>query len=163
MNLVIVTSRPIFERALGAADQLGKGGNIKGLAASTDAIRAYLDEAWDYIHEAITKAYEYGRERASKLLDSAVVKIEELLERAGNKARDLHTAILERLQLFLREVIQGSMSLVPGEYQVGDRAFRLAGMKCTQKVMMTGSVKASLAEVFSLVSSGEISIEAQYG
>ena len=163
MNLVIVASRPIFDQALQAADQLGKGGEIKGLATATHAIRAYLDDAWDYIHDALIKGYEYGRDKAQVLFDAAIDKAEELLQRAGSNMRDLHTALLEKLQLFVRKLIQDSMSLIPTEYQVGERAFRLSSLKCSQKVMVTGSVKTSLTEAFSLVSSGEISIEAQYG
>jgi hypothetical protein len=162
MNLTIVTSRPIFEQALQAARQLGKGSEFKGLNAPTDAIRAYLEEAWDLIHDGLKSAYEFGRDRVQGLLDAAVVKTEELLRRAGSNARDLHTALLERLQLFMRNLIQGTMRLFPTEYTIGDQAFRMSGMKCTQKVLVTGSIKMSLTEAFSLVSTGEIAIEAQY-
>jgi hypothetical protein len=162
MNLTIVTSRSVFETAMTKASELGRPGKITGTASFADAIQTYLKEAWDRIDEALTMAYRYGRDRAKDLLDAAIVKTEELLERAGSHARDLHAALLERLRLFLRDLIEGSMSLVPDAYQVGEKTFKLTSMKCTQKVMVSGSLKYSLSEVFALVSSGEIAVEAEY-
>jgi hypothetical protein len=162
MELTIVASREVFERAMAAAARLGDGEEISGLAAPLDSIRGFLEEAWTVVGGALRKAYQWGKDRVQDVLDAAVVKVEELMERVGSKARDLQAALLARINAFVREEVFGTLALVPTEFKVGERTFALTTLKCSQKLMMSGSVKANLMEVFSLVSSGEIVVEANY-
>ena len=160
--MLITSSTKAFEEALQTAGQMGARDQTADLAAPMNSFDAYVEEAWVAIDEALRAVFTYGKEKAGDIMDSAIATTEGLLLRAGSKARDLQTALLVKLQEFLQTLIQGTFKLIPTEYDLKGRKFSLSVMKCTQKLVMTGSLKVNLAEVFSLVSSGEIAIEAQY-
>ena len=164
MNLTIVASRPVFEQALASARELGKSEAIPlpGLHSPLDNIRAYLDEAWAAIEGALRHAFLYGKQQAVDLFESARVTTRAMLKKAASKAGDLQTALLEKLRIYIRDMITGSIALLPSEYRVGDRSFVMQSIGCTQKVMLSGSLEASLDNVFELTSEGSFEIEAHY-
>ena len=155
MNITVIGSRAVFDEALESARQVGKGGAVKGLAAPlAGALGGRLEEAWNEVERALRQGFQFGKEKAQAALDAAVTKVEELLVDAGKQARDVHELLLQRLHEFAQTYTQGALARVPTAVEVGGQAYTLTTVQCTQKLIVTGSIKANLTEVFSLASNG---------
>jgi hypothetical protein len=104
----------------------------------------------------------FGRDEASQLMNAATEKVEQLLKEAGQKAREIQDAILERLHAFTEALFQGMLSRITTTMKIGASEFTLRSVKLNQKLVATGSVKTNLAEVLSLAANGEIEVNAEY-
>lgn len=62
----------------------------------------------------------------------------------------------------MRDLVDQVVALVPSVLNVGGSSFSLSPMKCTQKMALTGSLKTSVTELFSLVSEGQLEVETEY-
>lgn len=164
MNIVVTASREAFDKAMKHADAVGPDDLPEGvLAAPADGgLLGRLDDVWGEIKAAFRTAFVFGRDKAADLLRAAVAKAEKVLTEAGNKARDLQLLLLKKLQTFLQDMIQETVSLIASEYTVSTRTFRLTAMTCKQKLILTGSISTNITELFTLVSSGELEVEAEY-
>lgn len=163
MEIRVIASRQVFEESLRSARDVGRTGTIPGLAAVLDAgFAGRLAEAWDAVEEALRQGFEHGREAARSYLDSALEKVEKILAQAGAKSRELHHALLERLHTYVQSFTMGALARVSPSVQVGGRPLVLARVQIAHTVILTGSLKTSLTEVFALTSTGEITITADY-
>ena len=163
MNISLVASPLAFDHALQTARTIGQIGKIEGLNAVIDAsMMGKVEEAWGSIEKALKTAYQYGKEQVHGALEAAIAKATQMLAEAGNRAREFQFILLQRLQAFMRDLIEQVVALVPSVLNVGGSSFSLSSMKCTQKIALTGSLKTSLTEVFSLVSEGQLEVETEY-
>jgi hypothetical protein len=163
MNMTVIISQDVFDTALKSARKINAGAPVEGMAGASKAdIIGWLERAWGQIEKAVKMAYLYGREKATDLISAAVRTTDTVLTEAGAQAQEVHAALLGRLRAFLIDLTKGSVQLTPSEYTVSGRAFRLKSISCKHKLVMTGSLSVNLTELFSLVSSGEIEVEAEY-
>ncbi len=51
---------------------------------------------------------------------------------------------------------------MPSQYRIGDRTFVIESIACTQKVMLSGSLKASLDRVYEYTAEGSFDVETHY-
>lgn len=159
-----VVTRDDFERALGAAAKVGSEVPLTGLAAPLDATwLGRIAEAWDNVETALGQAFQWGREAARESLDQAVAKAEELVRTAGRRARDVHEALLERIQTYLDLLVRGALAQVRGVIDVGGMQLRLVSVDVAQRISLTGSLKAALTELVAITAAGEITVSANYG
>jgi hypothetical protein len=164
MNVTVVARRDVFERAIATASQLGESESmpLPGFSAPLDHIRAFLNRAWAVIEEALRSAYLFGKEQAGELFETARQTVQQMIEQAADEAEELQAALLEKLRAYVSSMLSGTISLLPSEYQIGGRAYIMESISCTQKVMFSGSLKASLERVFELTSEGSLEIETCY-
>jgi hypothetical protein len=136
---------------------------LDGLASVIGAnLLGRVEEVWDSIESALRQAFLFGRDEASQLMNAATEKVEQLLKEAGQKAREIQDAILERLHAFTEALFQGMLSRITTTMKIGASEFTLRSVKLNQKLVATGSVKTNLAEVLSLAANGEIEVNAEY-
>lgn len=163
MIISVTADQFIFETAIAAAEQVGAPALPKGLNAPLDAATTgRLDEAWSTIKTMLQRAYESGSSVAATLLEKAQQTVDQLLESAGNKARQLQALLSARLREYQSTFVEGVLHLVRAEIKVGEVSMKLSQIKLAQKIVLSGSVKAALAEAFALTSCGEFQIEASY-
>jgi hypothetical protein len=74
----------------------------------------------------------------------------------------LRAALLQRLQVFVQRFIANALERVPTAIAVGGRTYNITKVTCTQKLVITGSLKMNLTEVFSLASNGELKVAVDY-
>jgi len=58
--------------------------------------------------------------------------------------------------------LDDSLARVPASMTVGGLELQLAAVDWVQKIVMTGSIKSNLLEMFSLVGQGEMTVSATY-
>lgn len=164
MNVMVSATREGFDMALEKARQVGTSSTPSGgLAAPTDGVlQGKLSELWSDIEAAFRQAFVLGRELAGDLLRKVVAKTEQALQDAGAKARELQKVLLEKLRAFLNELVRNTISGITPNYEVGGRRLSLSVVSCKQKLIVTGSLTTNITELFSLVSSGELEVEAEY-
>jgi hypothetical protein len=163
MEIKIIACRSVFEEALAVLETSNSSMTCSGLSAPTDAaLLGRLDEAWDWIKKALGKAYDCGAEEAKQFFKEAWTNVEELITGAGVKAKELKDLILERLQLYQAKFIEGMLKQVRAEIIVGGGTLHLTQVQLSQKIAISGSLKASLAEVFNMTSNCEIQVNATY-
>lgn len=163
MNMTTVASRADFEQALLAARAVGPVAVGTSLNAAADAgLLGRLDEVWDSIEAALKRGYKFGAARAQELFDSAVEKAEQLIAEAGSKANELHQLLLEKLRVFVNNLINSALQRMPDTVALGGRTFKISKVSCSQKIVLTGAITTNIAEVFSLAASGELEVAAEY-
>jgi len=163
MEIKITASRSVFEEAIATLETPMLSRTFSVLSAPTEAaLFGRLNEAWDWIKKALGKAYDHGAEEAKQFFDEAWTNVEELITGAGDKAKELKDLILEQLQVYQAKFMEGMLKQVRAEISVGGGTLQLTQVQLSQKVAMSGSLKASLAEVFNMTSNGEILVNATY-
>jgi predicted YcjX-like family ATPase len=164
MTVTTISTRAGFERALDAARAVGSETPLPGLAAPLEAgILARVAEAWDEIESALRDAYWRGRDSARAAIDAAIKRAEEGVAAAGRKAKEVQEALLARLQMYLRTLIDEALAQVRDAIQVGSRTLSLTSVQLSQTVALSGSLKASINEVASLTATGQLVVSSEYG
>lgn len=163
MNVSIMASRADLDHALKDARSFSPLDVNTQLNATVNAsLLGRLDSVWDSIESALRKGYKFGTEAARDALTSAIGQAEQLIAEAGAFANDCQQTLLEKLQLFVKGFINSAMQRVPESISIAGREFRISKVTCTQKLVLTGSIKVNLTEVFSLASSGELQLAVDY-
>ena len=164
MRTTIIAERSVLEVALAAAEQIGQPGQLRGLKAPLDAsLLGRLNDVWDGIKDALEKGFEWGREKARPVLEDAGQHAEKAISEAGALAKDLKAALLDRLREYLTTFIDGMLMQIRPDIRVGEAVFSLSQVQLEQRILLTGSLKASLQEAFALTADGELTITAEYG
>jgi hypothetical protein len=164
MNVTVIAGNEVFVAALKSAREVRQGPSLSGLAAPLDAgLMADADTTWSLIEEALKTAYRHGRDQAVALFDAAWAKAEALIASAGRKGGQVYDLLLARAQKYLDDFIRGAIARLATQHAIGDGLYGLTSIRCTQKIVLTGSLKATLTDVFALTTSGEIEIVAEYG
>src|SRR4051812_39190668 len=153
-----------FEAALASARNVGADGNLPGMAAPLDSgLWGRISEAWDTVERALRQAVQYGLDAARQGVDDAVSAAEGLVRAAGHRARDVHEALLARLQDYLAHLLDSALSRVRQAVVVGGATLALTGVELSQKISLTGSLKVTITDVAALTGAGEVTVLARYG
>jgi hypothetical protein len=162
MKLVILADRAAFESALACARTQGSE-PPKGLAAPAySKLLGLIGEAWDAIEAALRQVFVFGVERGREAVDAAIALTEELAKKAGDQVRQFHDAIVERLRSYESAFVESTLGRVRSSLSVGGAPFHLDGIEVSQKVLLSGSLKATITEVCSLSTGGETTIVTRY-
>ena len=163
MIVIGAVDRQEFEVALTAARDEGLTRTYPGLSAPLDGtLLGKISEVWESVEIALRDAYVYGSERAREALDTAVSHAENLIRGAGTRAKDVHQALLAKIQTYVSRLIDAALSQVRRTIQVGDSRLALDELEVSQSVSLTGSIKASLSEIVALTSEGQLTVTASY-
>jgi hypothetical protein len=158
-----MVTRQGFEAALTAARDEGQTRTYPGLAAPLDGgLLGQISEVWESVERALRDAYVQGREYSRQALDTAISSAERLIQSAGARARDVHQALLGKIQTYVSGLIDTALSQVRRIVQVGDTQLELDALEVSQSVSLTGSIKASLSEIVALTSEGQLTVSASY-
>jgi hypothetical protein len=163
MNITVIGDQQDFEQAIKAARKVDESKTSTNLNAIADAgLLGRLDGVWDTIETALREGYRFGRDLAKGALDMAIEKAEQLIKEAGTRAREIHAALLQKLQTFVKTFITNALARVPTTISIGERNYNITKVTCTQKLVMTGSIKVNITEVFSIASNGELEVAVDY-
>ena len=163
MNIVVLTDHALFDRAIRAGADYGKGKAPSFLAAPLDGVsEGQLDEAWNILVETIDHARTATEDRIKELISAGYAKVEEILSAAKNKAKDIRAMLWEKLRAMVQDLIDGMLAQIRPELTVGGRTLYLNDIQVTQKVVLSGSIKASLADLCALASQGETQVTVNY-
>src|SRR3989337_956750 len=95
-------NREGFELALDRARETATSTDLRGLSAPGDGVLlGQIASVWESGEIALRKAYLFGKEQARGAMDTAVAKAEELIQSAGNRAKEVHQALLMKIQDYL--------------------------------------------------------------
>jgi hypothetical protein len=166
MQLVALVDYNIFDDALKQASQIGRDQPLRpGLlhAPPDNDTKNWIERIWDIVEGALLKAYQEGMDAARPLVHKVSEHMTELYATAKERAGDIRAVVSERLNAFLRGVIEGALSRIQSTIKVENREIPMTGVTIEQKIKITGSLKASLEEICEFISEGEISLSAKYG
>lgn len=164
MDNPLVIPPGVFEQALKAGRTANeRRAATEGLAAPLGgAILGKVAAIWDKVEAAFVAAHRFGVDRAAELRDAAITASEQALEEAGAQAAQLHAALLARIQGYGSELVAGAIASLEDTVTVGGTTLALADVSLSRKIVLTGSLKASITEMVSLTGSGEITVAARY-
>lgn len=164
MLTTVAASQAVLDHALTASRVIGTEITIQGLHADLDAtLNGWLAEAWDSVERAIKGAFIHGREHAQDLIEISRKRIEQILEEAGNRGRELHALLLERMRAFMNDFLNGALTLMPDKLVVGTRSLSVTSITYKQKINLGGKLETNLLKLCELVSEGEFEVEVEYG
>jgi hypothetical protein len=152
-----------FETALSAARDEGVVRDYKGLSAPLDgSLLGKIAEVWESVEQALRDGFVHGMEHARSALGKAVSSAESLIQGAGARAKDVHQALLAKIQTYLARLVDAAISQVRRIVEVGNIQLELDELEVSQRISLTGSIKASLTEIVALTSAGELTVTASY-
>lgn len=166
MSLKIIASINVFNDSLETA----RNSTVPRLVMPKGAAPAMLDgallgrlaETWEDIEKMLWQGYLYGREAADGLLVKAAESLSAVMDEAGMRFNMAQAWIQQHMHDFARSFIAGSLASIPATQTVGGTAFVLSSIKCSQKINISGNLKASLSELLGLVCEGEVSVDVEY-
>ncbi len=163
MAVAVLVTPVVFETARAAARSVGESGHIDGLGSPLGAaVKGRLAEIWDGIDRALEAAYQFGLDGAYRLRDAAIAMAERAIVDAKDRAEELRIALVERLRQYVRSLVDGALQQVEPVLRVGGVELALADITVSQRVVLGGSLKASITEAVSVTASGEVSIDTRY-
>ena len=163
MQALALAHREDFEAALAAGRAVGEGGELRGLAAPLGAgLLGRVSEAWDHIEATLQEAWSQGRAFVRDTAAATAIRVQEIVEAAGNAALSVHQMVLEKLNGYLSDLIDRALARVRPSVTVGERTLELDAVELEQKITLSGSLKVSIEEVCSLTAEGEIALTAHY-
>lgn len=166
MQLVAIIGQDLFSSALRRASDIGRGVPLPaGLlhAPLDDDTKTWIERIWSTVLGALQHAYREGIGAAQPLVYKAAEQFSELSATLKGRVDDVRAAIAERLNAFLRDMVEGALARVQSVIKVGGREIAMTGVTIEQKIKVTGSLKASLEEICSFVAEGEMTLSATYG
>ena len=153
-----------FETALSAAHDEGVVRDYKGLSAPLDgSLVGKVAEVWESVEQALRDAFVNGMEHARPALDKAVSSAKSLIHGAGARAKDVHQALLAKIQTYLARLVDAAISQVRRVIEVGNTQLELKGLEVSQRISLTGSLKASLTEGERLANVLQLAVKQHYG
>jgi hypothetical protein len=163
--LLLAARAKLHGEALAAADAIGsdqqtKVGSLN--APVLDDAALWVSRLWDTATGAIEAAWEDGRGAATALIERFGEEVSELRGSFSEGAAAVIDLVAERLTEYARTLTRRLMSQFEENLTVGGHRFEVRGVTVQQKLKMTGSLKASLSELCSFVSEGDITISASY-
>ncbi|WP_156766684.1 hypothetical protein [Mycobacterium sp. E2327] len=164
MQIAAVFDRADFDGALEAARKIGPESDLTGLSAPLDGgLWGKISTAWDRVESALKEAFQFGIDFAREKVSAAIDAADELIRDAGNRARDVHEALLTRLQAYLSHMYDSALSRVATTITVGQQTLALSQVELSQKLSMTGSLKMNITEIAGMTGAGEVTVLARYG
>ena len=151
MEMLIIVGDEIHDQALAKARAIplvpAAGGRGGLNAPLPDEARQWFDRIWDTTEAALLRARRQGKEAA----EGFVTKVETLLEEASAALKDrfqlLRDRLLERLSEYMTALIDAALKLVRPTLSVGGLMLPVRSVTVEQRLMLSGSVKASLQEI----------------
>jgi len=158
-------TRDDFEMAIEKSQQVGAGQHLRGLASPEDNVfGGKVDMVWNEVTSALRRAYVLGQDAAREAMDSAKAEAKALIAEAGARAREIHDALLDKVQAYLTTVVDSAIRQIRGELLLSDgRSLPLAAVEVRQRLSLSGEIGVTLESLFALTSAGEIDVAAHYG
>jgi hypothetical protein len=164
MQYTLYVSSDLIEIALKRADDAGSPATLHGLSAPIyGGLMARADALWEQIKEELTTTYSRARDQTQEILHKLGQSIDDLLKLAGNKARDVSEYLLAKLREYITAIVDGMLRQVRSEITIGSTTLPLAQIELSERIVLGGSLKTSLADTFELTSNGELAVAASYG
>jgi len=166
MLMTIGVTESIHLAALRSAREVGRDKPLPaGLlnAPLDDDSRTWIDDIWDKAETALKRAYKDGMAAARPYIDKATALLGQAAEAVGKAIGDVHAVVMERLNRYLKDAIDGALAQVRPFVSIGGEMLRLRKVTLEQKVTLSGSVKASLEEICEFVAEGEVNLATEYG
>lgn len=165
MDMLVIVSDEIHTAALARARTLGRPlpdgtGTLK--APLTDDAIQWLDKIWDASEAALLRARRQGKAAAKELVEKVDALLKEASAALADRFQALRQALTMRLNEYITDVIDAAIKLVRPSVTIGDRLLHIASVSVEQRIMLSGSVKASLQEIVELVAEGELTLSAEY-
>lgn len=122
-----------------------------------------IEREWDNFTEAITETFVLGRDYTKEKMDAIISNVEELIAKAGQRAKDIHSWFKKSISEFIKEIIIAAFKCVPTTIEIGTETYSVSKLNYDQKIGIGGSLKANFMEAVSLTADGEMSIGVEYG
>lgn len=162
MYMIGSIDRQDFEAALVHARTARRDATPVGLAAPFDEFSSRIAEVWDAVEEALRESFQYGADMARDAIERAVTAAGDLLRTAGRRARQVHEELLAYLKVYMTGIFEAGLAQVRQVVTVANQNFALHELEISQKISLTGSLKACITEVAALTGAGEIGVLARY-
>ncbi len=163
MQVTLIVDGSAFEKALRAAEALGLEKIESGMNAPVDgALTGRVQEAWESVRKALERVYRMGVDAARPAIEAAEETIDRVLTEAGRSAGEVALALRAKLRQYVMALVDGMLAQIRAELPIGGRPLQLTEVKLSQKLVVGGSLKASLAEVVALTGNSELVVDATY-
>jgi hypothetical protein len=167
MQQVIILDRSNFDNALKSVRELNTGFlEQRGMHTINEGLDGTMlgkiSEVWDLIESTLKKAYTYGKEFVTDTIDNVNNAVETLLKEAGHQVQKVQNNLLTRVKLFMKNLIDGAINLIPEFVIISDKKFSVSKVSWGQKIVLGGSLKANILEAIEISSNGEFNLSIEY-
>lgn len=166
MDMLVIIDEDIHATALATARQADRrpataGGKLH--AALDDEEEDWFSRIWDATEAAILEARDKGKSAAREFIRQATELATAAAKALGERYRSVRARIARRLDAYVQTLVDAALARMRPILSVGDRELPVARIAVSQKLLLSGSAKASLEEVCAFVAEGELSVSVEYG
>lgn len=164
--MLIIVGDDIHAAALAVARKSGTkkaGASGKLYAPLDDDAEDWLNRIWDATEAALLGARNKGKAAAAELIKRATDLATEAAKALKQRYDAVKARIAQKLNDYVQAVIDGALARIRPTLSVGGRDLPVVKVTMEQRLMISGSVKASLEEVCEFVAEGELTLSAEYG
>jgi hypothetical protein len=164
MQITVIVDKSAFDAAIAVAERIGlQNERVKGLEAPVDgALFGWVEEAWEAVRRALDRAYQFGADAATEAVQTAEKVIDRVMSDAGKRASEVAAALRAKIAGYVAGLIDEMLKQVRPNLKIGEGTLKLSEVQISQKLVIGGSLKASLKEALALTSSSEFNIDASY-
>ena len=164
-QLVVTLTEDLVDTAFkNATDKQNAGLDDASLQSISGAVRGALDNAYvkirDVVKECSLKGWENAQGQVLKVLEDVTEEENELVDSDTKKFRK---QLLDHLRRVIAETFNLVLSFMPSEVVIGEVTYRLTSVELEHKLVLSGSIEASLTALCKFVGSGEFVVKGAYG
>jgi hypothetical protein len=163
MQIAVIISEDLHLRALSSAQQRAAPAGTGLFAPLPDDSARWFERLWDGMRDALLASVRGGLEMARPQIQYFEAKLEEARKSVQDRLDAIVAQLIERLNIYLREVMNGALSRVEESINVGPKKLEVQSVTLQQSIKLSSSLSISLTSVCQLIGEGQLIISAQYG
>ena len=166
MEMLVIVDGDIHAAAMAVARRGLAGGAAGGgklYAPLDDDAEDWFMRLWDATEAAILHAREKGKTAARDFVRQAGELATAAAKALGQRYEAVKARVAARLNDYLQTFIDAALARVRPVLSVGGQELRVMRVSVAQRLMVSGSAKASLEEVCAFVAEGELTLSVEYG
>jgi hypothetical protein len=162
MNVALVISD--YDHRL-ALDQASKQA-LRPLGEFDSAVvedeERWLSQLWSAVRDAILESARVGYEAARKKIAFFETKLTQAAEELGERIDGINAQLTERLNRYLRDVIEQAFARFEPEVSIGGKAMALKSLTLEQSFKLSSSLSVSISTICQFVAEGQVAVSASY-
>lgn len=162
MNVVTIIAEYDHRRALDQAAATPERPLDQLYAPLVGVEERWLNRLWSAIQDAILTSAKAGLEAAREKIEFFQARLTKAVEELGERADALAAQLTERLNRYLKDVIDRALGRVESQVTIGKTEMFLKSVTLQETFKLSSSLFVSIATICQMVAEGQVAVTASY-
>jgi hypothetical protein len=164
MKQIVLVDYSAIEKAFSVVDAMerNRASGKDQLQSEAKIWEGQVSEIWTSLKDAIKDGYMLGKEKIKDQIDRIMVSIDELMNTATSWRDEAYNRLRQNIQSFIKTAVDNVIKFLPQSIELGGKQIPISKVGYSQKVMMGGTLKASVLEAVEFTTEGELEFSVEY-